>query len=143
MQVQEIMSRDVEIASPDASVRDIARKMRADNIGALPVGENDRLIGMVTDRDIVTRAVAEERAPGETSVRDVMSKKVCYCFDDDDVKQAAKIMAEHQVRRLPVLNHEKRLVGVVALADLGRSHKDAGQKALSGVSKASTQSRRI
>lgn len=143
MHVQEIMTRDVELTSPNTSISDAARKMRSQNIGALPVGENDRLIGMLTDRDIVTRAVAEGRPPTDTSVRDAMSKKVCYCFEDDDVKRAAQIMAEHQVRRLPVLSRDKRLVGVVALADLGRSHKDAGQKALSGVSQPSTQSRRI
>jgi CBS domain-containing protein len=74
MQVQEIMTRNVDLTSPNTTVRDVARTMRADNIGALPVGENDRLVGMVTDRDIVVRAVAEERAPGNTSVRDVMSE---------------------------------------------------------------------
>src|ERR671936_2375086 len=109
MQVQEIMTRGAEVIDPNTTIRDVARKMRADNIGALPVGENDRLVGMVTDRDIVTRAVAEERSPGNTSVREGMSEKVCYCFDDDDVAQAAQIMAEHQVRRLPVLKHGQRL----------------------------------
>src|SRR5215203_2666092 len=124
MQVQEIMSRQVELVGPNTTIRDAARKMRADNLGALPVGENDRLVGMVTDRDIIMRAVAEERSPGNTSVREVMSETVCYCFEDDDVAQAAQMMAEHQVRRLPVLNREKRLVGIVALADLGRSGTD-------------------
>ena len=142
MQVQEIMSRKVELTSPNTTVRDVARKMRADNIGALPVGENDRLVGMVTDRDIVVRAVAEERSPGNTSVREVMSEHVCYCFEDDDIGQAAQIMAEHQVRRLPVLNRDKRLVGVVALADLGRSGTDAAKQALEGISEATDQPRR-
>ena len=146
MQVQEIMTRNVELTSPSTTVRDVARKMRTDNIGALPVGENDRLVGMVTDRDIVTRAVAEERSAGSTSVREVMSEHVYYCFDDDDVKQAAKIMAEHQVRRLPVLNRNKRLVGVVALADLGRSDSRSGsaaaKKALGGISEPTDQPRR-
>jgi CBS domain-containing protein len=142
MQVQEIMTRNVDLTSPNATVRDVARTMRADNIGALPVGENDRLVGMVTDRDIVVRAVAEERAPGNTIVRDVMSEKVYYCFEDDDVEQAARIMAEHQVRRLPVLNRNKRLVGVVALADLGRSGTDAVKQAIAGVSEPTDQPRR-
>jgi CBS domain-containing protein len=142
MQVQEIMSRNVELTSPNMTVRDVARKMRSDNIGALPVGENDRLIGMVTDRDIVTRAVADERAPGNTSVREVMSERVCYCFENDEVEQAAQIMAEHQVRRLPVLNREKRLVGVVAVADLARKGSDAVKRALAGISEPSNQSRR-
>ena len=121
MQVQQIMHKNVHLADPNMTIRDAARAMRADNIGALPIGENDRLIGMITDRDIVMRAVAEDRSAGNTSVRDVMSEGICYCYEDDDVKQAAKVMAEHQVRRLPVLNRGKRLVGVVALADIGRS----------------------
>src|SRR5215208_7677317 len=98
MQVREIMTPDVQIADPNMTIRDAARKMRADNIGALPVGENDRLIGMVTDRDIVVRAVAEERSAGNTTVREVMSEHICYCFEDDDLEQAANVMAEHQVR---------------------------------------------
>jgi CBS domain-containing protein len=142
MQVKEIMTRNVDLTNPNTTVRDVARTMRADNIGALPVGENDRLVGMVTDRDIVVRAVAEERAPGNTSVRDVMSKKVYYCFEDDDVEQAAQVMAEHQVRRLPVLNHDKRLVGVVAIADLGRSGTEAVKKAIAGISEPTDQPRR-
>jgi CBS domain-containing protein len=142
MQVQEIMTRNVELTNPNTTVRDVARKMRADNIGALPVGENDRLVGMVTDRDILMRTVAEERAPGNTSVREVMSEKVYYCFEDEDVDKAAQIMAEHQVRRLPVLNRDKRLVGVVALADLGRTGTDAIKKALAGISKPTDQPRR-
>ena len=112
MQVQHIMHKDVQLADPNMTIRDAARAMRADNIGALPIGENDRLIGMVTDRDIVVRAVADDRS-GDTSVRDVMSEGICYCFEEDDVQQAAKVMAEHQVRRLPVLNRGERLVGVV------------------------------
>jgi CBS domain-containing protein len=143
MQVHDIMSRKVELADPNASIRDVARRMRADSIGALPVGENDRLVGMVTDRDIVVRAVAEERLPGNTSVREVMSEKICYCFEDDDVAEAARIMAEHQVKRLPVLNREKRLVGIVALSDLGRAQGDAAQTALEGISQETGQTRRM
>jgi CBS domain-containing protein len=116
--------------------------MRADNIGALPVGENDRLVGMVTDRDIVVRAVAENRAAGNTAVREVMSERVYYCFDNDDVEDAAKVMAEHQVRRVPVVNRDKRLVGMIALADLGRSGVSAAMKALGGVSEPTEQPRR-
>jgi CBS domain-containing protein len=135
MQVQAIMERDVQLADPKMTVRDAARRMRTENIGALPVGEKDRLVGMVTDRDIVMRAVAEDRAPGNTSVREVMSEGVCYCFEDDDVGQAAAVMAQHQVRRLPVFNRAKRLVGVIALADLGRSEdSEAARGALRGIS---------
>src|SRR5205085_5447370 len=103
---------------------------------------NDRLIGMVTDRDIVVRAVAEERSAGNTTVREVMSEGICYCFQDDDVRDAAQVMAKHQVRRLPVLNRDKRLVGVVALADLGRSGQKAAGGALKGISEASETERR-
>jgi CBS domain-containing protein len=116
--------------------------MRDENIGALPVGENDHLIGMVTDRDIVVRAVTQDSPPGNMAVRDVMSEHVYYCFEDDDVDRAAQVMAEHQVRRLPVLNRDKRLVGIVALADLGRSGGDTAKKALEGVSEPSDQERR-
>src|SRR5437764_5933104 len=142
MQVQKIMSKDVHIADPNMTIRDVARRMRADNIGSLPVGENDRLIGMVTDRDIVVRAVAEERSPGNTTVREVMSEGVCYCFEDDDVGQAAQVMAKHQVRRLPVLNRNKRLVGVVALANLGQAGETAAQGALRGISEPTGKERR-
>ena len=142
MQVQEIMHKNVQLADPNMTIRDVARRMRAENVGALPVGENDRLIGMVTDRDIVVRAVADERVPGNTTVRDVMSEGVCYCFEDDDVGRAAEVMADHQVRRLPVLNRQKRLVGVVALADLGRSQAGAGQSALEGISQPTDKERR-
>jgi CBS domain-containing protein len=142
MQVREIMSTKVQLADPNMTIRDAARHMRADNIGALPVGENDRLIGMVTDRDIVTRAVAEEQSAGNTTVRQVMSDGVCYCFEGDDVKKAAQVMAKHQVRRLPVLNDDKRLVGVVALADIGRSEERAAQGALKGISEPTDEPRR-
>jgi CBS domain-containing protein len=142
MQVQEIMTRRAEIVDPNTTIRDAARLMRADNVGALPVGENDRLIGMVTDRDIVIRAVAEDRPAGSTIVRDAMSEHVYYCFEDDDVEKAAQLMAEHQVRRLPVLNRDKRLTGVVALADLGRAGTAAAKRALEGVSEATDQPRR-
>jgi CBS domain-containing protein len=136
------MTRDVTLVDPNIIIRDAARKMRADGIGAIPVGENDRLIGMITDRDIAMRAVAEDRAPGTTSVREVMSGRVYYCFEDDDVEQAAQVMAEHQVRRLPVLNRDKRLAGVVAMADMGREKPEAGQAALEGISQPTEKERR-
>src|SRR5213078_3193123 len=84
MQIQEIMTRSVDLVDPNTTIRDAARKMRADQVGALPVGENDRLVGMVTDRDIVVRAVADDRPGGNTAVREVMSERVYYCFEDDD-----------------------------------------------------------
>jgi CBS domain-containing protein len=103
MQVNAVMTREVDLVGPNTRLKDAAMRMRDDNCGALPVGENDRLIGMVTDRDIAVRGVAEGR-PASAKVRDVMSEKVFYCFDDNDVAEAARLMSEHQVRRLPVLN---------------------------------------
>lgn len=143
MQVQEIMSQTAVVIDPNMTIRDVARRMRTDNIGALPVGENDRLIGMVTDRDIVVRAVADERPAGNTTARQVMSDHILYCFADDDIDKAAEIMADHQVRRLAVLNRDHRMVGVVALADLGRKAAEAGKTALQGVSEATDQPRRM
>lgn len=142
MQVYEIMTREADICDPNTTIRDAARAMREDNIGALPVGENDRLIGMVTDRDIAMRGVAEDRAPGNTAVREVMSERIFYCFEDEDLERAAQAMIEHQVRRLPVLNRDKRLVGMIALADLGRTGDGAALSALRGVSEPSDQPRR-
>ena len=142
MKVSEAMTRKVEIIDPNAPVGEAARRMRDDNVGALPVGENDGLIGIVTDRDIVVRGVADDRLGSTTAVRDVMSEHVYYCFDNDDLEQAAKIMAEHQVRRLPVLNQSKRLVGIVALADLALTPTEASHSALKGISEPSNQSRR-
>ncbi|WP_011581370.1 MULTISPECIES: CBS domain-containing protein [Chelativorans] len=141
MQIQEIMTRSVDLIDPNATIREAARKMREDNVGALPVGENDRLIGMVTDRDITVRAVAEERSAGNTSVREVMSERVAYCYEDDDAERAAAVMARHQVRRLPVINRDKRLVGIVALADLVRGDGLAAGHALEGISEPSDQPR--
>lgn len=141
MQVNEVMSRAVDLVNPNMRIRDAAICMRDDNIGAVPVGENDRLVGMITDRDIAVRAVAEGRAT-TTAVRNVMSEKVYYCFDDNDVAEAARLMAEHQVRRLPVLNRDKRLVGIVALADLARNDGDSAAKAVRGISAPTEVARR-
>ncbi|MDZ5698141.1 CBS domain-containing protein [Chelativorans sp. M5D2P16] len=143
MQIRELMSTSVDIVDPNTTIRDAARKMRADNVGALPVGENDRLVGMVTDRDITVRAVAEERAAGNTTVREVMSEKVFYCFEDEEPERAAAVMSEHQVRRLPILNRDKRLVGILAMADLARGDGEAAEHALEGVSEPSDDPRRM
>jgi CBS domain-containing protein len=140
--VSETMTRQVDVIDPNSAVAVAARRMRDDNVGALPVGENDRLIGMITDRDIVIRVVAENRLGSGATVRDVMSEHVYYCFEDDDLEQAAKLMAEHQVRRLPVLNRNKLLVGIIALADLARTGDSASREALEGVSQPSDEQRR-
>lgn len=120
MQIREIMSRDVRIADVRDNLRQAAQLMATQDVGALPVGDQGRLVGIVTDRDIVVRAVAEGRAPEETPVSEVMSQEVLYCFDEDDIEDAAREMSELQIRRIPVLDRERRLVGVVALADIAR-----------------------
>src|SRR5439155_16215688 len=109
--------RDVELANPQDTLNQAASMMKKLDSGVLPVGENDKLVGMLTDRDIAIRAVAEGKGP-DTKVREVMSAEVRYCFDDEDVAHVAENMAELQVRRLPVVNREKRLVGIVSLGDL-------------------------
>jgi CBS domain-containing protein len=137
MQVKDAMTPKVDLVDPNMKARDAARKMREADVGALPVGENDRLIGMVTDRDIALRAVAGDRPAENTSVRDVMSEGIYYCFEDDPLHRAGELMAEHQVHRLPVLNRDKRLVGIVAMADLARNGQEglaAAVTALQGIS---------
>lgn len=133
MQVKEAMTRDPKVTSPDTTLVDVAALMVAEDVGAIPVGENDRLVGMVTDRDIAVRAVAEGGNPGNTTVREVMSPGVYYCFEDADLSEAAATMAEHQVQRLPVLNRDKRLVGMIAVADLARNDTDALARAFRGI----------
>jgi CBS domain-containing protein len=120
MRVSEAMTRDVRIARPDQSIREAAIVMAEIDAGALPVGEKDRLIGVITDRDIAVRAVAQGKAP-TTMVRDVMSEEVLYCFDDQDLDEVAKNMGNVKVRRLPVVNRDKRLVGILSLGDLVRN----------------------
>lgn len=143
MQVHEVMSQPVDVINPSTTSRDAARRMRNENIGALPVQRNDQLVGIVTDRDIVARAVAENRLPSNTAVSEVMSEGVFYCFEDDSLEEAARLMAEHQVRRLPVLSRDQRLVGIVAIADLARrGAKEAEEEAIEGVSQPSDKPRR-
>ncbi len=145
MQVQEVMHRQVDLIDPDSLLSDAARRMRQDNVGALPVGENDRLVGMITDRDIVVRAIADDKEAGKTPVRQVMAEGVYYCFGDASLDEAAKVMAEHQVHRLPVLNHDKRMVGILAVADLARAGgegADAAKTAICGISEPTQAPRR-
>src|SRR5262245_23587772 len=119
MQVSELMTRGVECARPDDSIAHAAEWMRELNVGALPVcGDNDRLVGIVTDRDITIRAIAGACDPCVTCVSDVMTTQIVTCFEDQDVAEAVGLMEEHQVRRLVVLNRDKRLAGIVSLGDL-------------------------
>ena len=134
MKVSECMTSDVEIVSPDQPIREAAQFMLRADAGSMPVGDGDRLVGMVTDRDITVRAVAEGRGP-ETPVRDVMTAELIYCFDDDEVEEAAIKMSDSQVRRLPVLSRENEtLVGIVSLGDISRSDQsEAAGVALDGI----------
>ena len=118
VKVEEVMHRDVRRTDPGMSLEDAARKMRDMNVGCLPVWEDDKLIGIVTDRDIVCRAVADAKDPETLAVRDVMSKDVAFCFEDQDVGEAARIMQENEIRRLPVFDHDKHMVGILTLSDL-------------------------
>jgi CBS domain-containing protein len=126
MRVAEVMSRNVQIASPDDSLQDVAKRMVSDDIGFMPVGDGDRLVGTITDRDIVARGVAQGRDSKQTKIRDVMSDDIKYCFDDEDVAHVIQNLGELQLRRLPVVNREKRLVGIVSLADAARKVDPAG-----------------
>jgi CBS domain-containing protein len=118
MKIRDIMTSGARCVGPDESLTAAARIMRQLDVGALPVCQNDHLDGIITDRDIAIRGVAEGRDPTRTSVRSVMSPEIIFAFEDHDVEVAAQIMETNQVRRLPVLNNERRLVGIVSLADV-------------------------
>jgi CBS domain-containing protein len=118
MQIREIMTREPVVIGPDMVLKEAAETMRDLDSGVMPVGQNDRLVGMLTDRDITIRATAAGKDPNQTRVEEVMTPDVVYCFEDDDARDAALKMEEHQIRRLIVLNHDKRLVGILSLGDL-------------------------
>jgi len=135
MRVSEAMTREVRVANPGQSIRDVAKIMAEIDAGAMPVGDNDRLVGMITDRDIAIRAVAQGKGP-DTPVREVMSSdQVLYCYEDEELDHVAKNMSQQQVRRLPVVNREKRLVGLVSLGDLVQHEARSAAKAAKGVTK--------
>jgi CBS domain-containing protein len=120
MRVRDVMTRTPTVVSPDESLERAAQLMAQLDAGTLPVGENDRLVGMITDRDIAIRAAGEGRNPQTTRVREIMSAGVKYCFEDESVEHVAENMGQIQVRRLPVVNRDKRLVGIVSLGDISR-----------------------
>jgi CBS domain-containing protein len=141
--VADVMSTDVRVVSPEDTVQQAARLMREEDTGLLPVGEGDRLVGMVTDRDVATRLVAEGKDPARTRVREVMTSDVKYVFEDEQVGHVADNMAEQQVRRLPVVNREKRLVGIVSIGDIASAHPDASfaARSLGGIAREGGQHR--
>ena len=121
MQIREVMSRDVVLASPRQTISEVAQMMAARDIGFMPVGDHDRIVGMITDRDIVVRGLAAGKGL-DTPVADVMTQDVRYCFEDEDIDHVVTSMGQNQVRRFPVMNREKRLVGIVTLADAALEH---------------------
>jgi CBS domain-containing protein len=119
--IKDVMTEKCEWISPDTNLVEAAKLMKKCDCGFLPVGENDKLVGMVTDRDIAIRAVAEGKDPNATNVRDVMTSKTYYCYDDQDVSEVCENMGEIKVRRMPVVNRDKRLVGVVSFGDVSQA----------------------
>ena len=136
MRVHDVMTRGVECIAPERTLREAAERMKTLDVGALPVCDNDRLVGIVTDRDITVRAVSSGRDPQQNCVRDVMTPQIFYCFEDQEAEEAAQLMRDKQVRRLPVLNREKRLVGIVSLGDLAveTGDEEMAGHALEGIS---------
>jgi CBS domain-containing protein len=136
MQVSEVMTRGAECTRPDATLEEAAERMKALDVGSLPVCDNDRLVGMLTDRDITVRSTAQGEDPTRDRVRDVMTPEVIYCFEDEDVAKAGQLMKRKQVRRLLVLNRDKRLVGILSLDDLAvKTDEVVGGNTLEGVAR--------
>ena len=135
MQVSDVMSERVIHVSPDTGIQEIARVMRDGEVGSVPVASNDRLIGMVTDRDIVIRGLAGAEDPSTLTAADVMTPEVAYCFEDDSLDDVLVNMAAQQIRRLPVVGRDKRLKGIVSLGDVAKSANPATSgKALERIS---------
>ncbi|MGH8236004.1 MAG: CBS domain-containing protein [Steroidobacteraceae bacterium] len=136
MKVKEAMTRDVRLVKPDQPISEAAKLMAELDIGALPVEESDRLVGMITDRDIAVRAVALGRGP-DTPVSEVMSREIKYCYEDQSIDEATQNMGELRIRRLPVLTRDKRLVGILSLGDLAidEGARDEAGEALGGISR--------
>lgn len=124
MQIKEVMTHDVEVVRPSAPLKEAAEKMKTLDVGALPVCDGRRLVGMLTDRDISVRAVAEGRDPLDTEVQEVMTANVVYAFEDQRVEEAAQLMSDNQIRRLPIIDRDKLLVGIVSLGDLAVNAAD-------------------
>lgn len=126
MLVKHIMTRDVRVLPPQATVEQAAQEMKRYDCGMIPICVGPRIVGIITDRDIALRAAGEGRDPSVTSLDSIMSQDtLVYCYEDEDVQEVARVMSDHQVRRVPVLDHEKHLVGVVSLGDLATVTRDS------------------
>lgn len=121
MKVRQAMHAGVDWCAPDTPLSEIARIMRDSDVGAVPIGENDRLIGMVTDRDIVCRGFTSGRDPAKMTAREVMTEGVVYCTEDADIEDAIHMMENRQIRRMPVINDRKRMTGMLSLGDLSHA----------------------
>jgi len=128
VQIRECMTKKVELANPQMTVSQAAKKMRDGDFGFMPVGENDKLVGVITDRDIAVRAVASGLDPNKATVREIISDDVLFCYDDQNIEDVALNMGEKQIRRFPVLNREKRMIGVVSLGDMARANLEKDEK---------------
>ena len=138
MRVSETMTRDVRLATTDQTIQEAASAMAGIDAGALPVSDGGRLVGMITDRDIVIRAVAAGKGP-QTKVSEVMTADLICCFDDQEVEEVAQNMADTQLRRLPVVNHDRELVGILSLGDITIVAAEKAGEALSGISRPGTR----
>jgi len=143
MQIKDVMTRDVEVIHPDATLQEAARKMQALDVGPLPVCDGERVVGMLTDRDITVRATAEGRDPTTTKVREAMTPEVVYLLEDQDTEEAARLMQERQLRRLLVMGPDRHVVGIVALGDLAVETGDERRvgQVLEGISEPSEPER--
>jgi len=121
MKVKEAMHKGAEWAPPETPLAQLAKKMMELDVGSIPVGENDRLIGMVTDRDITCRAVANGKDISRLTARDVMSKGIIYCTDTEDLDDALRLMEVNRIRRLPVINDKKRMIGMLSIGDVSHA----------------------
>ncbi len=134
MKIEQAMTRDVRTIKPSTTLREAAKLMVEIDAGSLPVAENDKLVGMLTDRDIAVRAIAAGKGP-DTTAGETMSPQVLYCYVDQDIDEVCQNMADQQVRRLPVVDRDKKLVGIVSIGDLARNDDDAAGEALEGIAR--------
>lgn len=141
MKLADIMTRDVTVVSPTDSVQRAAQIMDELNVGSLPVCDGRRIIGMVTDRDLTVRIAAQGRSPEEARVEEAMSTNVRWCFEDEDVDAVIEKMGDTQIRRLPVVDRDHNLVGIVSLGDIAVKSDDIAEEALEGVSRPASPDR--
>ena len=136
MKAADIMTKDITVVNPESSIRDAAEKMRALDTGILPVCDGRDMVGVITDRDIVIRTTADGKDPADGKVKEAMTTEVAFCLEDEDIEKIAHRMEEHKVRRMPVISHGKKLVGMISLADMAtHGEQSAACEILEKVSK--------